>query len=80
MTLSFFIPNKNEIVASLTLFFLIFTFYSNGFSISRKKEFNINLVIGWSFFSFICVLFGAVLKIKLNYIINIYSLRVAFEV
>ena len=74
MTLSFFIPNKNEIVASLTLFFLIFTFYSNGFSISRKKEFNINLVIGWSFFSFICVLFGAVLKIKLNYIINIYTI------
>ena len=74
MTLSFFIPNKNEIVASLTLFFLIFTFYSNGFLISRKKEFNINLVIGWSFFSFICILFGAVLKIKLNYIINIYTI------
>jgi hypothetical protein len=72
--ISYLIPNKNEIVALFSLIFLVFTFYSNGYLISKKKDFNINFVVGWSLFSFVFILFGAILKIKLNYIIHFYTI------
>ncbi len=71
--MSLLIPNKVEIISFITFIFLIISFYSNGLLISKKKEFNINFVIGWSIFSLIYILFGAILNIKLNIITHLYS-------
>ena len=70
---SIFTPNIKELFATLTLLYLIFSFYFNGLLISKKKDFSINLLIGWSLFSLIFIFFGAILKIKLNFIIYAYS-------